>query len=475
MSASVSAFVLTAGLVAEATGGHLVSGDPGRIFDHVVIDSRTLAASPVSAHAPGALFVALPGETRDGHSFLPDAIARGVAGVLVSSPPIVAGHAAVIVVPDPLAALQRLGREVRRRSGATVVAVTGSAGKTTTKEAIAACLAARYRVCRTEGNLNNHIGLPLSLLELRHGPDVAVVELGMNHAGEISALVSLAAPDVRVWINVGNAHIGHFGSIEAIADAKAEILEGATPTTVVVANADDPLVMRHVRRCPATVRTFGLDARADVQAMRVEDRGFDGIGAEVSTPWGPLVLSLSLAGRPNLLNVLAAATVALELGVPAADVSRAAAGLAAVERRGALSTLATGARLVDDSYNASPAAVRAMLATLAATRTGGRRIAVLGEMLELGDAARALHVDTGRAAAQAGVDLLVVIGGPAADGLVEGAREAGLDAARILRFADSASAAGPVAALVRDGDLVLVKGSNGTRTNIVASRLRGVA
>ena len=475
MSASVSAFVLTAGLVAEATGGQVVSGDPGRIFDHVVIDSRTLMAAPISAHAPGTLFVALRGGTRDGHAFLPDAIARGVAGVLVSSPPIVAGHAAVIVVPDPLAALQRLGREVRLRSGAKVVAITGSAGKTTTKEAIARCLAARYRVFRNEGNLNNHIGLPLSLLELRHGPEVAVVELGMNHAHEISELVALAAPDVRVWINVGNAHIGHFGSIEAIADAKAEILEGATPATVVVANADDPLVMRHVRRCPATVRTFGVVARADVQAMRVEDRGFDGIGAEVSTPWGPLVLSLSLGGRPNLLNVLAAATVALELGVPAADVSRAASGLTAVNRRGALSTLANGARLVDDSYNASPAAVRVMLATLAATRTAGRRIAVLGEMLELGDAAKALHADTGRAAAEAGVDLLVAIGGPAADGLVDGAREAGLDATRILRFADSASAAAPVAALVRAGDLVLVKGSHGTHTDIVANHLREVA
>lgn len=475
MSAAVSAFVLTAGLVAEVTGGRLVSGDSGRIFDSVCIDSRLLMAVPVSAHTPGAMFVALRGDTRDGHGFVSDAIARGVAGVLVSAPPIEAGHAAVIVVPDPLAALQRLGQEVRRRSGARVVAITGSAGKTTTKEATAACLATRYRVYRNTGNFNNHIGLPLSLLELRHGPEVAVVELGMNHVGEISTLVALASPDVRVWTNVGNAHIGHFGSVEAIADAKAEILEGATPSTVVVANADDPLVMRHVRRCRATVRTFGVDARADVQAMRVHDRGFDGIGAEVSTPWGPLSLSLSLAGRPNLLNVLAAATVALELNVPAADVSRAAADLRAVDRRGALCALANGARLVDDSYNASPAAVLVMLSTLAATKTSGRRIAVLGEMRELGDAAHALHVDTGRAAAQAGVDLLVAIGGPAADGLVEGARAAGLDASRMLRFTDSASAAEAVAAQVRAGDLVLVKGSHGTHTDIVANHLREVA
>jgi UDP-N-acetylmuramoyl-tripeptide--D-alanyl-D-alanine ligase len=472
---AVSAFVLTAGLVAEVTGGRLAAGDPGRVFTSVSIDSRTLPMVPASAHAAGALFIALTGPNFDAHTFLPDVIARGAAGLVVSELPIIAGHAAVILVSDPLAALQRLGHEVRRRSGARVVAITGSAGKTTTKEATAACLAARYRVYWNAGNLNNHIGLPLSLLELRHGPDVAVVELGMNHAGEIRMLVALAEPDVRVWTNVGNAHIGHFGGIDAIAEAKAEILEGLTPRSLVVVNADDPRVMRHVVPGVGKTLTFGIEQRADVWARRVEDSGFDGTRAEVTTPWGELSLNLALAGRPNLLNVLAAATVALESGVESGDVARVAAALAAVPRRGALTTLANGARLVDDSYNASPAAVNVMLSTLAVTQVTGRRIAVLGEMRELGDEARAWHADCGRAAAQSGVDVLVAIGGPAADGLVEGAREAGLDPQRIMRFADSASAAEPVAALVRSGDLVLVKGSRGTRTDIVADRLKAVA
>jgi UDP-N-acetylmuramoyl-tripeptide--D-alanyl-D-alanine ligase len=470
----VSAFVLTAGLVAEVTGGRLVSGDPGRVFTSVSFDSRLIEAVPASAHSAGALFVALTG-VRDGHDFLPDVINRGAAGVLVATPPIVSGHAAVIVVPNPLKALQRLGQEVRRRSGARVVAITGSAGKTTTKEVTAACLSERFKVFRNEGNFNNHIGLPLSLIELRHGCDVAVLELGMNHVGEISELVALADPEVRVWTNVGNAHIGHFGSADAIAAAKAEILEGVTASTVVVANADDALVMRHVRTCAATVRTFGVDMRADVQAMSVMDRGFDGVLTDVTTPWGPLSLSVALAGRANLMNVLAAATVALDMGVSPAQVAHAIAQARAVKRRGALSVLPNGARLVDDSYNASPAAMRVMLSTLAATQASGRRIAVLGEMRELGDAAFAWHADSGRAAAEAGVDLLVAIGGPAADGLVDGARDAGLDPARILRFADSQSAADPVAALVREGDLVLVKGSNGTHTDVVANRLREVA
>ncbi len=475
MIPAVSAFVLTAGLVAEMTGGRLVAGDSARIFTSVSIDSRSLPTVPASGHAAGALFIALRGPNFDGHAFLPEVIARGAAGLLVSEPPIIAGHAAVIVVRDPLAALQRFGHEVRRRSGARVVAITGSAGKTTTKEATAACLGARYRVYCNPGNLNNHIGLPLSLVDLRHGPEMAVVELGMNHAGEIRTLVELAEPDVRVWINVGNAHIGHFGSIDAIGEAKAEILERITARTVVVVNGDDPRVMRHVVPAAAQTYTFGIEQRVDVWAQRVEDLGFDGTRADVTTPWGDLSLSLALAGRPNLMNVLAAATVALQSGVEPADVSRVAASLSAVARRGALSTLANGARLVDDSYNASPEAVNVMLSTLSVTRVTGRRIAVLGEMRELGDDARAWHADCGRAAARAGVDLLVAIGGSVADGFVDGAREAGLSPERIMRFDDSLSAAEPVAALLQSGDLVLDKGSRGTRTDIVADRLKGAA
>jgi len=483
---AVSAFVLTAGLVAEATGGQLVSGDPGRVFTSVSIDSRTLPPMPASAHTAGPLFIALSGPNFNAHTFVPEVITRGAAGVVVSEAPTAPGHTAVILVSDPLVALQRLGHDIRRRSGARVVAITGSAGKTTTKEATAACLAPRFRVYCNAGNLNNHIGLPLSLVELRQGPEVAVVELGMNHAGEIRTLVSLAEPDVRVWTNVGNAHIGHFGNMDAIAEAKAEILEGATDKTLVVANADDPRVMRHVAGTPARTLTFGLEPQADVSARSVDDRGFDGTRAEVRTPWGDLSLHLTLAGRANLLNVLAAATVALDAGVSVTDVARVAASLTAVPRRGALSALANGARLVDDSYNASPAAVNAMLSSMALTTVTGRRIAVLGEMRELapesgpeadgtdGNVARQWHVECGRVAART-VDVLVVIGGPAADGFVDGALQAGLAADRILRFTDSLSAADSVAVLLQPGDLVLVKGSRGTRTDIVADRLKAGA
>jgi UDP-N-acetylmuramoyl-tripeptide--D-alanyl-D-alanine ligase len=459
--------LLTAAMVAEATGARLVAGAADRVFDDVSTDSRALT--------PGALFIALRGDRFDGHAFIPDALRRGAAGVLVDGPVEVTGDAVVLQVTDTLAALQALARAIRRASGARVVAITGSAGKTTTKEVTADVLATRYRVLRNRGNLNNHIGLPLSLLELRRGADVAVVELGMNHAGEIRTLVAIAEPDVRVWINVGDAHLGHFASREALADAKAEILENAGPETLLVVNADDSRVMARAGSFAGRTVTFGEAPAADVRASGVVDRGFDGVAADVVTPAGRLHLAIALPGRAQVHNVLAAVAVALELGVPVPGIEQAVAAIEPVGRRGVVTTLASGTRLVDDSYNASPAALAAMLQALAATATGGRRIAVIGEMLELGEGSHALHAACGRAAAEAGVDDLVVIGGPAADGLVDGAREAGLPADRIHRFADSASAAAAVATLVGAGDLVLVKGSRGTRTDLVSDRLREVA
>jgi UDP-N-acetylmuramoyl-tripeptide--D-alanyl-D-alanine ligase len=473
VTTAVGAFVLTAGIVSQATGGRLAAGSADRPFESVSTDSRTVGA--------GALFIALRGERFDGHAFVADVLARGASGAVVEESAVAAlgdigvadGSAAIVAVPDTLVALQALGQDVRRRSGARVIAITGSAGKTTTKEVTADLLASRYRVFRNKGNLNNHIGLPLSLIELRHGPDVAVVELGMNHAGEIRTLVGIAEPDMRVWINVGDAHIGHFGSREALADAKGEILEAATPSTVVVAAADDPLVMARVAKFPGRVVTFGEARDATVRATTIVDRGFDGTTAEVAAPAGTLHLSVPLAGRAQLSNVLAAVAVALELHVPVASIENRVSELHAVARRGASAALPNGARLIDDSYNASPAAVRAMLAALGETPVMGRRIAVLGEMLELGTAAHALHAACGLTAATSGLDELVIVGGPAADGLVDGALAGGFPVSHIHRFADSVSAREAVAALVGPRDLVLVKGSRGTRTDLIADYLLG--
>ena len=459
--------MLTAGMVAEATGGQIVSGNARQVFEAVSIDSRTIES--------GALFIALRGERFDGEAFVAAARTAGATGVVVTRAIDNPGDTAVILVDDTLLALQSLAHAVRRRSGTRVVAITGSTGKTTTKEIAVSLLKTEHRVVGNLGNLNNHIGLPLSLIALRHGPEIAVVELGMNHAGEIRTLVGIAEPDIRVWTNVGDAHIGFFGTREAVGIAKAEILEGATSETLVVANVDDPLVVSHLASARGRVVTFGESADAAVRATHVEDRGIEGTRALVETAQGPLDLVVAFPGRGQLLNALAAVAVAREFGVSTAHIEQAVAALRPLPRRGALRSIAPGAVLVDDSYNASPDAMRLMLRALGATDVSGRRLAVLGEMLELGVLARSLHEGCGAEAFGAGVDELVVIGGDDADGIVDGAVGAGMPTGRIHRFTDSDSAAGFVTTLVRPGDVVLVKGSRGTKTEVVADRLAEVA
>ena len=466
MIVSAGPIVLTAADVAAAVGGRLTRGDGSARFERgFSTDSRRVG--------PGQLFVALRGERFDAAAFVDAAVGAGAAGVLVvkgTSPP--AGEAAVIEVGDALAALQALGRHMRRLSGASVVAITGSAGKTSTKEAAAEFLAARYRVYRNAGNLNNHIGLPISLLELGSRPEVAVVELGMNHAGEIRRLVELAEPDVRVWLNVGDAHLGHFASVDAIADAKAEVLEGAAASTRAVVNADDERVMARVGGFAGKVTTFGLSRGATVRAVEIADRGTLGSTARLVTPHGEAAVDVRMPGRAPLMNVLAAAAVALGYGVPLDRIAEKAAELAAAPGRGEVTRLGKGVVLVDDSYNSSPAALAGALDVLAADRGAARRVAVIGEMRELGSFALALHQESGRRAVAAGVDLLVAVGGAPAEALAEAAVGAGLAADAVRHWPSSELAAGPVAALLRPGDVVLVKGSRATRTDIVADRVK---
>lgn len=461
---------LTLGWVAEVTGGRVVSGDAARPVGQVVRDSREVQ--------PGDLFVALRGPRFDGHAFLAEVAARGAAGAIVArgaDGTRDAGRSGfgVIEVGDTVAALQDLAHAVRTSVATRVVAITGSAGKTTTKDAIAELLSTRFRVVRNQGNLNNHIGLPLSLMQLRSGPDAAVMELGMSRAGEISRLVAIAEPDVRVWTNVGDAHLGFFTSPDAIADAKAEILERAGAGTLLVCNADDPRVMTRVRAFPGRTLTFGIEAPAAVQAKAVEDLGLDGMRARVETPAGARVIETPLLGRGNLANVLAATAVALDFGIPLDDIVAVAARLRPAERRGVVLRLPGGITIVDDSYNSSPAALARALDVVARARPAGRRVLVLGEMLELGAHAIALHERCGRSAARAGADLLYTIGGEPARALAEAAVAAGMPARAVHHVATSAEAAPVVVSAVRPGDLVLVKGSRGTRTDLVVDALSG--
>jgi UDP-N-acetylmuramoyl-tripeptide--D-alanyl-D-alanine ligase len=308
-------------------------------------------------------------------------------------------------------------------------------------------------------------------MQLRTAPDVAVMELGMNHAGEISTLVGIAAPDVRVWTNVGDAHLGFFASADAIADAKGEILERADAGTVLVCNADDQRVMSRAARFPGQVLTFGEAGGATVRARDIRDRGIRGMSADIQTPAGERTIETALLGRGNLMNVLAATAVALECGISLDDIANEIARLQPADRRGAVRLLRRDITLIDDSYNSSPTALRRALEVVAHEARDTRAIAVLGEMLELGDHSIAMHEACGRAAADAGLSRLFAVGGPAARALANAAIAAGMTSSRVFYFETSAQAAPAVVEALEAGDLVLVKGSRGTRTDVVADRL----
>jgi len=458
---------LTAEWVAAAMAGTIVAGDGRQQFSGVSIDTRTLKR--------GQLYVGVRGDRFDGADFSAAAIEGGAAGVVVPrgrAEAMRGAGAVVIAVDDTTAALQALAHATRRASGTKVVAITGSAGKTTTKEVTADFLGATYRVIRNRGNLNNHIGLPLSLMELTARPDIAVVELGMNHAGEISTLVRIAEPDVRVWTNVGEAHLGFFASMDAIADAKAEILEGATSDSVLVANADDDRVASRAQKFSGQVVTFGIDRPADVHAGHVVDRGIDGTAARVTTPRGAFDLRTPLVGRGNLANILAATAVGIHFDVPLPAMAERAAALTPAPHRGEVVRLGRGVIVVDDSYNANPTATRRAIDVLRSSLAAGRRVAVLGEMLELGDQGEALHQQVGAAVARSRIDELVAIGGANAMAIVAGAVTGGMPRERARHFGTSDDAAKALASFVRDGDLVLVKGSRGVRADIVVDRLK---
>jgi len=448
----------------------VVRGDPATAVGRVSIDSRSLE--------PGDFFVAIAGETFDGHRFVSDATRRGAIGAMVHQAPVspeagTATPALVIQVDDTTRGLQDLARDVRRRSGAIVVAITGSAGKTTTKEVVAEFLSARFPVFRNKGNLNNHIGLPLSLLQLRSRPQIAVVELGMNHPGEIRTLVGIAEPEVRVWTNVGDAHLGFFESADAIADAKAEILENGAASHVLVVNANDSRVMERARRFAGTVITFGIDVDADVRASSVIHRGVEGMEALVSAAGQEARLRTPLLGLGNLSNVLAAIAVGLHFGIPLDDMVARAATVTPAYHRGEVLRLPGGVTLIDDSYNSSPAALGRALETMATATGSARKVGVLGEMLELGEFSDELHREAGRRAAAAGLDLLIGVGGSVAGAMTAEAVRSGMSERCVWHVSSKEEAADLALRQVRAGDLVLVKGSRGIGTDLVVERLKG--
>ena len=421
------------------------------------IDSRTIGA--------GELFFAVAGERVDGHDFVAAALANGAVAAVVSRhwlAPDEMDPCRLLRVPESedcvLRAMQTLARRVRQRWGKRVIGVTGSAGKTTTKEAMAAVLGARFRVLKSEGNLNNHFGLPLQLLKLEPEHEVAVLEMGMNHAGEIAALAKIAEPDWGVVTNVAPVHLEHFdGKIAGVAAAKRELVEALPKDGLAVLNFDDDQVAAFARGRAEQVVFYGTRKGTDVRAEAIAEMGAEGVGFDVIWREERATVRMHLLGRHNVLNALAAIAVGVRSGIGLGACARALEDLRPVDKRGAVVEW-RGARLVNDCYNSNPRALDSMVDAFMGI-PGQRHIVVAGEMLELGSEGELLHRVCGARMAERGVDVVVGVRGMAAE-VVSAARNLGVEA---VFFMTPEEAGEWMREHVREGDAVLLKASRGVR------------
>jgi UDP-N-acetylmuramoyl-tripeptide--D-alanyl-D-alanine ligase len=446
---------LTLEQIAHWCSGELRSSQPVRTAAGYSIDSRTLGADD--------LFFAVKGDRFDGHDFVAAALQRGAVGAVVARSlaaqllPLI-GDASLILVDDPLVALQQLAAAVRRHWGKRVIGVTGSAGKTTTKEAIATVLGASYRVLKSRGNLNNNFGLPLQLLRLEPEDEIAVIEMGMNHAGEITALARIAMPDWGVVTNVGKAHVENFSDgIAGVARAKYELVQALPAEGIAFLNCDDPYVSQFGRDFHGRVILFGRGPCANLRVENMQNLGADGTRLTVTAGGQRSTFHLRLLGEHNVSNALAALAVGLAAEISLESGARALEAMQPEEKRGQIIPW-KGASIVNDCYNSNPEALKAMIATLAGM-PGERHILVAGEMLELGSESPALHAACGEAAAAAKLDIVVGVRG-AASQLVDAARRAGTNAVYVETPEDAGIW---LKANLREGDAVLLKASRGVR------------
>lgn len=467
---------LTAAEIAAATDGRIAMGDPRTRATSFTIDSRLVE--------PGGCFIALRG-ARDGHEFVADAFARGAAIAIVeqvpSDPSVTAATrddsiagATVVQVPDGMVALTALAHLARERlDGAAIVAITGSAGKTATKDLTAAALARTHSVHASPGSFNNEAGLPLTLLGAPADVDVVVAEMGARFEGNIAHLAAIARPTVGVVTHIGLAHAETLGGREGIARVKGELLDALPADALAVLNDDCDATPALQAQTRARVLRVGRRPSADVQVTDVTLDDELRAHFRLESPWGAAVIALTVRGEHQVDNAAQAATVALSLGAPIAEVAAGLGDARGADHRMEIFRTADGVLVLDDAYNSSPTSAAAAVRSLARLPVSGRRVAVLGEMLELGEQSDAEHAALGALAAASGIDLLVAVG-TRAESMVEGARGSGLT---VLTVADPAAAPGVVAGEVRIGDAVLVKASRAIGLERVAEALarRGAA
>ncbi|MEX5218187.1 MAG: UDP-N-acetylmuramoyl-tripeptide--D-alanyl-D-alanine ligase [Nitrospira sp.] len=463
--------------ILEVLSGKLISGRPApslkRKVRRVVSDSRLVRT--------GDLFVAFAGDRFDGHAFVETVLAKGAAGVIVqedyqlpSLPKKRMGEPVLIGVKDTLVAYQQLAAHHRSRFAIPVVAITGSNGKTTTKEMVAAVLARRWRTLKTEGNLNNRIGVPHTLFLLTPRHEAAVIEMGVDQEGQTTRLCEIARPTVGIITNIGPDHLEFFGSMEGSAQAKAELLDKLPLDGAVVLNADDQYFDYLAARAQCRVVSFGLSPKADVRAALSRDGNNDGATFGLILPGRarPITIRLKTHGHHNIQNALAAAAVGYVLGVPGAAIAEGLGRFRPAAMRSQI-LRCHGLRVINDCYNANPASMQAAIRLLAQLGSGKRTIAVLGDMLELGSDAKQLHRTVGVLLAEQGVTQLISCGVLGRE-LAQGARSAGMAADRIIEVPDAAAAGDTLKAMVRQGDVVLVKASRGMRMEQVVEALTGM-
>jgi UDP-N-acetylmuramoyl-tripeptide--D-alanyl-D-alanine ligase len=448
---------ITAGDIATTIQGAVIKGSAGTVFEGLSTDSRHME--------PGHLFWALKGERYDGRDFAEKAVRGGATGVVVRDPERLPwAHqekVTVIGVPDTLRALGDLARWWRSHYPIPLAAITGSAGKTTTKEMTAAILALKGETLKNRGNLNNLIGLPLTLLGLDKKHDAGVVEMGMNRPGEIGRLTEIADPDIGVITNVARAHIEGLGSLAAVARAKVELVEKMAPRAQVILNGDDRLLTNTAASFRRKWMTFGLNPENDFTARHVRNLGREGVSFELTHAQERVPVSLQVPGTQNVLNALAASAIAFCMNIPPDRIAEGLSRFAGMEGRFMIRTLPGGASLVDDTYNANPFSLRAALDSLGGlAANGGRVIIALGDMLELGAEAVPAHVEAGGMVAETGAHYFVVMGEHAGE-MIRGALDKGFPSDRTVVARSHEDMAERITAVMQRDDLVLLKGSRG--------------
>jgi UDP-N-acetylmuramoyl-tripeptide--D-alanyl-D-alanine ligase len=461
----------TVAQVADAVAGKSGGGlDPLARLAGVSIDSRTIR--------PGELFIAIHGQTHDGHDHVAAAMESGATAAVVAGPLVSRYPGWVqdrcITVADTRDALHNLARGVRKEWGKKVCGITGSVGKTTTKEIVAALLGSKLRVLKTQGNFNNEYGLPLTLFRLEETDDVAVLEMGMSFPGELKRLSAIALPDVAIETRVSPAHLLNFSSVDEIALAKRELIEGLRGTaSVAVLNADDHRVAAMAAVAPGRVIFYGIEKPAEFFAEEIEDRGALGSSFTLVHRGRRARMELSLPGRHVVSNALAAIAAASIWGIGTAEAQSVLRTLKTPAMRGELIRFTNGFALINDSYNSSPAALHAMTNLLSATPGYQRRVLAAGEMRELGPSSTKLHREAGEHAAKLGnIDYVIGVQGDAAQ-IVEGAVAAGIGRGHTKFFTTPVEAADFLAQFVKPGDLLLVKGSRSVKMERIVDALLG--